>query len=98
MTQTDREMIEAWLTANGQSVDEWRKDELGERDEAVLAGRWRVVEDVSEDEGPFEDEQGIVLVSCVGDTEYGNLRVHVGFKADGMDSALEVDLGYLEQA
>lgn len=95
MAQTDREMIEAWLRTKGQTAGEWRTGDDG-RDEAVLPGKWRVVEDVNAQEGPFEGDEGEAIVSCVGGAEHGNLRVHLGFQAEGFDLPLEVSLDYLE--
>lgn len=66
----------------------WRRGEDG--DDEVLVGRFRLVDDVDDEAGPFAGEEGEVIVSVVGAAEYRNQRVYVGFVAEGTDSPGEV--------
>jgi hypothetical protein len=84
-----RPLIEAELQRQGFSAKEWREDP----DDGLTAviGRFEVVHDALEDSGIYLGDEGVLEASVVGAEEYHNVRVWLGFRADGLDSALEVD-------
>lgn len=87
-TQRHRQMIERQLESHGLGHSGWRMDEADHREQALL-GRWTVMEDY-DDLGLCADDEGDLVATVVGATEYGNERVIYSFTADGCDSGSEV--------
>lgn len=78
-------MIEAAVSGQGMTVQEWNAEDG--RPVAVL-GRYRATAD-DEDNGVFEDMEGVMTATVVGAAQYHNERVWFGWRKDGMDTAVE---------
>jgi len=83
-------MIQEELDLQMLAIQGWRLGE-GDEPEALLKGRWVVIEE-DEDAGLFGGDEGTVTASVVGSPKYGNERVFLGFTADGTESPVECRL------
>lgn len=89
-----KQMIERRLESEMLVATEWRDSEDGP--EAVI-GRYKVIEELVEDEPPFLNDRGVLSALQVGAEKHGNQRVLFVFTTDGTTGGDEInDLSVLE--
>jgi hypothetical protein len=83
----EREMIQAAADRMGWTINGWDHDEDG--DLRANLGRFIVIEG-DDDEGLYQDDEGVLFISVVGAARFGNQRAHFGFLTEYTDSPVDV--------